>query len=71
MPGPPAPPSVELALPLPCAEAYHLAHVVLDGGFLRFYPDGMARDGVLFPIDDREALRRIIADLPGPPSVHR
>src|SRR6185436_13938532 len=61
MPGAPAPPSVELALPLPCAKAYHVAHVVLDGSFLRLYPDGTARDGVLFPVDDREALHRIIA----------
>jgi hypothetical protein len=64
MPGAPAPPSVELALPLPRAAAYHLAHVVLDGSFLRLYPDGMARAGVLFPVDDREVLHRIIAGLP-------
>lgn len=70
MPGAPAPPSVELALALPRAEAYHLAHVVLDGSFLRLYPDGMARAGVLFPVDDREALHRIIAALPAAP-VHR
>jgi hypothetical protein len=64
MPGAPTPPSVELALPLPHAAAYHLAHVVLDGSFLRLYPDGMARAGVLFPVDDREVLHRIIAHLP-------
>lgn len=71
MPGAPAPPSVELALPLPRAEAYHLAHVVLGGSFLRLYPDGMARPGVVFPVDDREALHRIIADLPAAVRVHR
>jgi len=72
MPGAPAPPSVELALPLPHAEAYHLAHVVLDGSFLRLYPDGMARPGVLFPVDDREVLHRIIAGLPAAATpVHR
>jgi hypothetical protein len=71
MPGPPVSPSVELALPLPRAEAHHLAHVVLDGSFLRFYPDGVGRPGVLFPVDDREALYRIIADLPVAPLVHR
>lgn len=69
MPGAPAPPSVELALPLPRAGAYHLAHVVLDGGFLRVHPDGMARAGVMFPVDDREALHRIIAGLPAAPAA--
>jgi hypothetical protein len=69
MPGPPAPPSIELALPLPLPlpAAYHLAHVVLDGNFLRLYPDGMASAGVVFPVDDREALHRIIAELPAAP----
>lgn len=64
MPGAPAPPLLELALPLPRAAGYHLAHVVLGGSFLRLYPDGMARPGVMFPVDDREALHRIIAALP-------
>jgi hypothetical protein len=72
MPGPPAPPSVELALRLPHTETYHLAHVVLDGSFLRLYPDGMAQDGVLFPVNDREELHRIIAGLSAaPPLVDR
>jgi hypothetical protein len=71
MPGAPAPPSIELALPLPRAEAYHVAHVVLDGSFLRLYPDGMARAGVLFPVDDRAALHRIIAGLPAAAPVRR
>lgn len=69
--GAPPPPSVELALPLPHADAYHLAHVVLDGGFLRLYPDGMAGAGVLFPVDDRDALHRIIAALPAAAPVPR
>jgi hypothetical protein len=67
MPGAPAPPSIELALPLSVPGAYHLAHVVLDGSFLRLYPDGIAGAGVLFPVDDREALHRIIAGLPAAP----
>jgi len=67
MPGPPVPPSVELALALPFAASYHLAHVVLDGSFLRLYPDGAAHPGVLFPVDDRESLHRIIAGLPAAP----
>jgi len=65
--GVPAPPSVELALPLPCAGTYHVAQVVLDGSFLRLYPDGVARPGVVFPVDDREAMHRIIAELPAAP----
>ncbi|HEX3763243.1 MAG TPA: hypothetical protein VHW23_31330 [Kofleriaceae bacterium] len=65
MPGPPPPPAIELALPL--RGGHHLAHVVLDGGFLRLYPDGMARPGVLFPVGDPDALHRIIAGLPAAP----
>jgi hypothetical protein len=44
---------------------------VLDGRFLRLYPDGVDRAGVLFPVDDREALCRIIDDLPAAAPVPR
>ncbi|HEX8108307.1 MAG TPA: hypothetical protein VF516_11295, partial [Kofleriaceae bacterium] len=64
-------PSIELAMPLPRPGAYHLAHVVLDGSFLRLYPDGMARAGVVFPVDDPGALHRIIAGLPAAAPIRR
>jgi hypothetical protein len=65
--GPPATPTCELALPATKPDSYHVAHVVLGGEFLQFYPDGMSAPGIVFPVDDPDALRRIIATLrPGP-----
>ena len=72
MPGILAAPSVELALPAATPGTYHVAHVLLGGEFLRFYPDGMASEGILFPVDDAAALRRIVHALladPYPPHV--
>jgi hypothetical protein len=64
MPGLLAQPSCELALPAVAADSYYIADVLLDGQFLRFYPDGPAASGILFPVDDAEALGAIIAALP-------
>jgi hypothetical protein len=64
MPGLLATPACELALPSATAGAYHVAHVLLDGAFVRFYPGGPAEPGVVYPIDDASALRRIIDELP-------
>jgi len=62
-------PRYELALPSTVPDAYHVAHVVLDGEFLQFYPDGLAASGILFPVDDASALQRIIAALPPGPEL--
>jgi hypothetical protein len=60
-------PSVELALPATELGAYHIAHVLLDGEFLRFYPDGMTATGIVFPVEDAGALRALVAAmLPDP-----
>ncbi|MEO7731227.1 MAG: hypothetical protein ABIY55_09665, partial [Kofleriaceae bacterium] len=64
MPGLASPPRCELALPAREPGAYHLAHVLLDGAFLRFHPDGVDQAGVVYPIDDAAALLRLIAAAP-------
>ncbi len=71
IPGLPAAPICELALPSIAPGTYHIAHVLLDGEFLQFYPDGVAVAGIVFPVDDARALRRVIAGLgPAPELIH-
>lgn len=45
-------------------DAYHIAHVLLDGAFLRFYPDGAGAPGVAYPVDDAARLWQIVDALP-------
>jgi len=61
-------PSYELALPAARPGEYHIAHVLFGGGFIRFFPDGAAGPGVVYPVDDAPALRRIV-DALAPPAV--
>lgn len=70
MPGVAAAPSWRLALPSDRPGVYRVADVLLDGAFLRFYPDGIAAPGVVYPVDDAPLLRRIVEALP-PPDVSR
>lgn len=63
MPGTSAPPTCELALPSAIPAAYHVAHVLFDGAFVQFYPEGVESPGVAYPVDDVHALRGIIAEL--------
>ena len=63
LPGPSAP-ICELALPSATPTAYHVAHVLLGGAFVQFYPDGVESPGVAYPVDDAHALRGIITELP-------
>ena len=62
MPGLSAPPSCELALPSATPHAYHIAEVLLDGAFLRFFPEPEA-PGVAYPVDDASALNRLLREL--------
>ena len=62
MPGLGGTPTCELALPSAVPGAYHLAHVLFDGAFVRFYPGGTAEPGVVYPVDDAPRLRRIIGE---------
>jgi len=71
MPGLLATPTVELALPAADLGVYYVAHVLLDGEFLRFYPDGMAATGIMFPVEDAGELRQIVSTLlPDPYVIH-
>lgn len=64
MPGLLAAPDCEVALPSTKPDWYHFAQVLLDGEFLRVYPDGQHGAGVVFPIDDPPELRALLGELP-------
>jgi hypothetical protein len=64
MPGLLAAPSCEIALPAARPNWYHLAQVLLDGEFVRVYPDGDRQPGVVYPVEDPHALRRLVDELP-------
>jgi hypothetical protein len=57
-------PICELAIPSARTGGYHLAHVLLGGAFLRFFPDGAAAPGVAYPVNDARSLLEIIDQLP-------
>ncbi len=64
MPGLVAPPCCELLLPSPKRGWYHLVQVLFDGELVRVFPDGTHRPGVVYPVDDRPALRALVVRLP-------
>ena len=64
MPGLAATPICQLALPRSEPGMYRVAHVLLDGAFVRFYPDGTGKPGVVYPVDDAPRLRRLVDGLP-------
>ncbi|MBA3397955.1 MAG: hypothetical protein H0T89_35350 [Deltaproteobacteria bacterium] len=64
MPGLLASPSCEIALPAARPNWYHLAQMLLDGDFVRVYPDGDRKPGVVYPITDPHALRALVDELP-------
>jgi hypothetical protein len=57
-------PSCELALPSNKPGWFYRLEIVLDGEFVRVFPDGDDRPGVLFPIDNAGVLRTILGELP-------
>lgn len=64
VPGLLAMPSCEIAIQSSRDGFYHLAQVVLDGQFVRVYPDGLANAGVLYPVEHPQTLRSLVEDLP-------
>ncbi|CAN5852414.1 hypothetical protein BH11MYX3_BH11MYX3_04370 [soil metagenome] len=50
MPGLLAIPSHDIALPSGRADRCHIAEVILDGQFLRVYPDGDDQPGIVYPV---------------------
>jgi len=64
MPGLLAMPAFEIALPSAKAGFYHLAQIILDGHFLRVYPDASSRTGILYPVAQPQTLRSLVDALP-------
>ncbi len=64
MPGVFGVPICEIGLPSSKPNWWHLVQVLLDGEFVRVFPDGEDRPGVLFPVSDAKQLRELIAELP-------
>jgi hypothetical protein len=64
MPGLLAMPRCELAIPSSTPDAYHRVQLVLDGDFVRVYPDGASKPGVLYPVTDPHLMRILVDKLP-------
>jgi len=64
MPGLLAIPSHQLALPSARADHCHLAEVILDGQFLRVFPDGLDAPGIVYPVEAPHRLLALVAALP-------
>jgi hypothetical protein len=63
MPGLLAAPVCELALPSAEPGLYHSVQVLLGGAFVRVYPDGDHRPGIVYPVDDPHALHELVESL--------
>ena len=64
MPGLAAQPTCELALPSAKPGWYHVAEVMFGGELLRVYPDGTHRPGIVYSVQDPQALRALVDRLP-------
>jgi hypothetical protein len=64
MPGLLAVPSCEIMLPSGKPGEYYSLQVLLDGEFVRTYPDGTDAPGLLYPVDDPFALKALMENLP-------
>ncbi len=73
MPGLLAMPRCEVAIPAQRAGTYHRLQLVLDGDFVRVYPDGTNKPGVLYPVGDSHLLRILVDKLPicDLPALHK
>jgi hypothetical protein len=56
--------SHEIAFPAQRAGHAHLAEVILDGLFLRVFPDGADRPGIVFPVSEPHRLLALVTGLP-------
>ena len=64
MPGLLAMPRCELLIPANVPTMFHRLQLVLDGDFVRVYPDGHGKPGVLYPVTDPNSLRMLVDKLP-------
>jgi len=64
MPGLLTSPRCEIALPSGQPDNYHRVQVLLDGEFVRVYPDGADAPGIVYPVDDPYALKCLVDNMP-------
>lgn len=64
MPGLLAIPSLELALPSHREGHCHVAELILDGQFVRVYPDGFDQPGIVYPVSAPQHLIGLVSELP-------
>ena len=64
MPGLLAMPRCEIAVAATTSGTYHRLQLVLDGDFVRAYPDGAHKPGVLYPVLDPQLMRILVDKLP-------
>lgn len=57
-------PSARLALPAHVAGHCHVAEVILDGHFLRVYPEGETQPGIVYPVVAPQRLNAMLTRLP-------
>ena len=63
MPGLLRTPDVELAVPAMNSSWYYTLQVMLDGQFVRVFPDGLHSPGIVFPVSEPERLRALVSTL--------
>jgi hypothetical protein len=64
MPGLLAMPRCELLIPSEAANKFRRIQLVLDGDFVRVYPDGETKPSILYPVTDPQMLRALVDKLP-------
>ena len=64
MPGLLAIPRCEVFIAAQAPETFHRVQIVLDGDFVRVYPDGPTNPGILYPVTDPQSLRALVDRLP-------
>ncbi len=64
MPGLLAIPSAELALPSHREGHCHVAELILDGQFVRVYPEGFDQPGIVYPVSASQSLLGLVSELP-------
>jgi hypothetical protein len=64
MPGGLVAPLCEIALPSGKPGWWYRVQLLMDGAFVRVFPDGEDRPGVVFPVTDPKRVREIVAGMP-------
>ena len=64
MPGLLTSPCCVVAIPSAQAGAYYRVQMLLDGEFIRVYPDGDAAPGIVYPVDDPYGIKNLVERMP-------